>query len=408
MATKYIVDNLSGQTINGDITINGNITVTGTSNNSGTYRALLTQTGPITGTNLSEFDYGLIVGETYTITNYVSNDDFSNVADVQSGGPLLDFDYDWSPVVGINGNFNGLTGTTSGSGSGASFDVNWCGTTTPIIINIVIDTDGDGYVVGDTITILGTELSGSTPANDLTITVTEVDTNVNVTGSVFIATGQTPNYWEDGSELVSNGGLIVDVLENTLGYGLSWLQAPFGGDGYYIAVNSNTGPIYNSFQRDKVAVITPLKYPFNYGSPTLVVPYISTVNNKDDSIGIDVYDSFVTQSNDLLYYTPIEIKINQDTDITPIVISGTTTSFPFTNVSVEFYCGDMFIQYFYTSGSTIVNDISEVVTVLNTDTNTSFLGTFSDDGGNIILTMSANLETQFCANSTLTFNVFND
>jgi hypothetical protein len=42
MATKYIVDNLTGQTITGDITINGNLTFTGTSNNSGTYRALLT------------------------------------------------------------------------------------------------------------------------------------------------------------------------------------------------------------------------------------------------------------------------------------------------------------------------------------------------------------------------------
>ena len=30
MATKYIVNNVSGQTINGDITINGNLVVTGT------------------------------------------------------------------------------------------------------------------------------------------------------------------------------------------------------------------------------------------------------------------------------------------------------------------------------------------------------------------------------------------
>ena len=47
MATKYIVDNLSGQTINGDITINGNLSVTGTTNIKPykVYTALFTQSG---------------------------------------------------------------------------------------------------------------------------------------------------------------------------------------------------------------------------------------------------------------------------------------------------------------------------------------------------------------------------
>ena len=70
MATKYIVNNVTGQTITGDLTINGNIIVTGSTTNNGTgvYRALLTQTGSITGTTLNDFNKGLIVGETYTIT----------------------------------------------------------------------------------------------------------------------------------------------------------------------------------------------------------------------------------------------------------------------------------------------------------------------------------------------------
>jgi hypothetical protein len=50
MATKYIVDNLTGQTINGDITINGNLIVTGTTSGLATYKALLTQLGSQTGT----------------------------------------------------------------------------------------------------------------------------------------------------------------------------------------------------------------------------------------------------------------------------------------------------------------------------------------------------------------------
>jgi hypothetical protein len=41
MATKYIVDNVPNQTINGDVTINGNLSVTGVTTGSlATYKAL--------------------------------------------------------------------------------------------------------------------------------------------------------------------------------------------------------------------------------------------------------------------------------------------------------------------------------------------------------------------------------
>jgi hypothetical protein len=320
METKYIVNNLSGQTINGNITINGNLSVTGVTTGSlATYKALLTQIGSQTGTTLNDFggfNDGFIIGETYTIATYVSGDSFSNIANVTSG---------------------------------------------------VIDT----------------------------------------TGCVFIATGETPTNWDNGSTLVSSGNLAVTVLENNLGFDIEWIE---DFTGIYIAFNSITGPLYNTFNRNTTFVLSGnVAIPF-FGPTTIdtfVLPY--TVIEKDDSILLAVFDVSVPEPvSNSLYYFPIEIQIIQDTDTTPTVISGTTASFPFTNVSIDFYCGDMFIQSFYTSGGTIVNDISEVVTVLNTDTNTSFLGTFSDDGGGIILTMATNLETQFCANSTLTFYVFND
>ena len=86
MATKYIVNNVPGQTINGDITINGNLTVTGvTTGNLATYKALLTQTPPLTGTEILDFDNKLIIGESYEIITYQDGDDFSNIADVISG-----------------------------------------------------------------------------------------------------------------------------------------------------------------------------------------------------------------------------------------------------------------------------------------------------------------------------------
>lgn len=85
MATKYIVNNLTEQTIKGDLSVSGNLIITGATNSMGTYKALLTQTGSIEATSLGMFYQGLIIGETYTITNYNAPDDFSNIANVQSG-----------------------------------------------------------------------------------------------------------------------------------------------------------------------------------------------------------------------------------------------------------------------------------------------------------------------------------
>lgn len=67
------------------------------------------------------------------------------------------------------GTWNGVTGATSGSGTGMTFDVT---DTTGIYDTIAIATNGIGYQIGDTVTILGTSLGGATPANDLVITIT--------------------------------------------------------------------------------------------------------------------------------------------------------------------------------------------------------------------------------------------
>jgi hypothetical protein len=319
MVTKYIVNNVPGQTINGDITINGNLSVTGVTTGSlATYKALLTQLGSQTGTTLNDFNDGLIVGETYTIIDYVSGDSFSNVANVTSG---------------------------------------------------VIDT----------------------------------------TGCEFIATGETPTNWNNGSTLVSSGNLAVTVLENNLGFDIEWVE-DFMGSGIYIAVNSITGPLYNTFNRNTTFVLGGnVAIPF-FGPTTIdtfVLPY--TVIEKDDSILLAVFDFSVPESvSNSLYYFPIEIQILQDTDTTPIVISGTVeTSFPFSAPSINLVCNGNYIQTLYGGGS--VNDISELIIFLNSEPNISYLGTYSDDGdGGVLLEMPTNLVNQFCSSGTLTFEVFSD
>jgi len=403
MTTKYIVDNLSGQTINGDITINGNLSVTGSSNNSGTYRALLTQTGSISGTS-GDFNNRLIIGETYEITDYATYDDFSNVANILSGGTFIDFDY-VGTGAGIYTFFSGLTGTTSGLGSGASFNVYICGTT---YNSVTVATSGVGYVVGDAITILGTELSGSTPANDITITVNGF--NPNQTGCVFIATGEAPANWDNGSTLESSGNLVVKVLENNLGYDIEWITNIIS-SGFYLGFNKTTGPLYNTFNRNSTFIQGRNQIPFF--SPTLTDTFILPYNaiEKDDSILIAVFDLIgpgPTPIADSLYYFPIEIQILQDTDTTPIVINGTVeSSFPISNTSIDLRCNGNYIQPIYGDGT--VNDMSELITYLNSEPDMSYLGTYSDAGdGTVNLEMPTNLVNQFCSNGTLTFEIFND
>lgn len=316
--TKYIVNNVTNQTINGDLTINGNLSVTGVTNGSlATYKALLTQTGIITGTNIANFNYGLIIGETYTITTYQSGDDFSNIANVQSGV-------------------------------------------------------------------------------------------INETGCVFIATGNKASNWNNGSELSSLGGLIVDVLENNLGYDIFWSQF---GLGTYVGFPNNIGPKYNNYPREKTSVLTQLTItspPFGQNIQLYAGP--GSFGTKDDVLVLGVWDSFSgTSVDDKLFYTPYEVKIKEDLDTTPFVISGTVvSSYPFSYASVDLICGTDYVQDFVGDNVT-VNNISELITELNTNIETSYLGTYSDSGdGGVILTMPTNLVNRFCSNDTLTFEVFAD
>ena len=409
MATKYIVDNLSGQTINGNVTINGNLSVTGvTTGNLATYKALLTDLGSQTGTSLNNFgglNGGFIIGETYTITDYVSDDDFSNIADVISGG-VLTYSYSGTAVTGLTSTYTS-SGSTSGEGSGVEFEIY---INNDVYESISIVTIGYGYASGDTITILGTNVGGISPDNDITITVDSVTTdNPNQTGSVFIATGETPTNWNNGSTLVSSGNLVVTVLENNLGFDIEWVDGAGFDPGLYFGFNSTTGPLYNTFNRNTTFVLSTNNIPF-FG-PTTLETFTGPISlsEKDDAIIVAVFDTSVPEPvPDSLYYFPVEIQIKQDTNTTPIVISGTVeSSFPITLTSIDLRCNGNYIQSLYGDGT--VNDMSELIIYLNSEPDMSYLGTYSDAGdGGVLLEMPTNLVNQFCSNGTLTFEVFND
>jgi hypothetical protein len=325
---KYIIDNPGGSMIQ---TIYGNLNIEGVikSNNIGKYRALLTQTRTIVGSSIASFNNGLIIGETYTITDYQEGDDFSNIAQITTG-------------------------------------------------------------------------------------------NHNENGCVFIAKGENPSSWEKGTELTSNGNLVVDVLENTLGYDLTWLHSPLSGEGYYIAFNSDSiseeGPLLNQFPRNKTDIKVGNKYPFDFlptmnGLIPIGIPGIGNMFSKDSYIYIEMYyDGEIIDNS--LYYTPVEITINQDLDIKPMDVYGLNISeFRYGNASVRLFSGTNEVVAFYNNSYNEVNNMEELISVLNSDTGTNIIGEYSlnpDIENGIILTIASNLKNQLSPDSELTFEVFND
>jgi hypothetical protein len=305
----------SDVSIEGGLAVKGGLVVTDGTYSVATYRALLTQTIGV-ATEIAGIDGAFIIGETYTITDYVDGDDFSNIASIQPPGTY------------------------------------------------------------------------------------------NATGSVFVATGEIPNSWTNGSTITSSGNLAVSVLENTLGYDLSWyINLP----GVYTAVPSGIGHKYNNFPRSRTSVfiqdrMLPISDDLRYYAS------VSSHGSKDNSVSVHAWNA-TTQANapDLLYLAPVEIKIKQNINTTPVTIAGSIVDiFPFSAVTVRLKCNGYGLETFSAPG-TIVNDLAETISLLNSETETSFLGVFSDDGsGGIELAMPANLVERFNPYGTLTFEVFAD
>lgn len=317
---KYIVNNLSNQTLTGSLRINGGLTVTDGTYSIATYKALLTQTQAITGTNLSNFNEAFIIGETYTISVYQAGDDFSNIASVSSG-------------------------------------------------------------------------------------------TINTNGCVFTAIGSYPNNYSNGSTIVSSGTLAVEVIENTLGFDISWSHAPFGGSGYYVGVNNAIGPLYNGFPRNRTIVKSQEKNVFGYTGEEFFQFWteVDSFLYKDSSVVLKTYDmDSGMQVGDLLYYTPIEITMKRDMDITPVVLSGTVSgSYPLVNTTVKFLRNGLDIYHANTTETS--SDLADLLSTLNAQTSTNYFGTYADDGvSGLTLTMPAWLKRQFAEDNTLTFEVYAD
>lgn len=131
--------------------------------------------------------------------------------------------------------YQDATGTTSGSGTGAKFDVTKTNGAYTVKLDSATASSGTGYVAGDTITIAGTSLGG-TSTNNLIVTVATVGTNGKIATFGAVGTGRVGDgdidvmFEATGSnakaEVFSLEGKIADFTVNVAETGLVTVTHP--------------------------------------------------------------------------------------------------------------------------------------------------------------------------------------
>jgi len=139
-------------------------------------------------------------------------------------------------VAVASGNlYTRITATNvTATGSGARFNVETSGTTYLVTVPLG-GFGGTGYSVGQTLKILGTALGGTSPANDVTLTVTAVvvglggpTTEIDTVSAVGTAISRTSSYSTDG----------ISWTVSTLPKSSAWSGVAYG-NGLFVAVSSS-------------------------------------------------------------------------------------------------------------------------------------------------------------------------
>ena len=256
---NYAVDNGAGTVVfvtdvaGDNITLSDQLTVSTTGSTQ-------TYTG-ITGTNIdsigsgASFDVGL-AGGVYTVTvavggegtDYLAGDQILIVgSDVggtdginnitvtvvtETGGAIDSITYSGVGYT-VDSIYTGLTGDSTTTVAGANFETNVVRQDGTGDYSLVVQSTGVDYVPGETITILGTNLGGATPDNDLIITIDTIDvvggvdaytlTGVGVTGDQSFTSISGTNVTPTGANAVftvvrSGGAYTVTVSTAGSGY----------------------------------------------------------------------------------------------------------------------------------------------------------------------------------------------
>lgn len=113
-------------------------------------------------------DAGVYIAPEYFVTDIVLKNKRRNII---RKGIIQRFSYSATDTTNT-GNYIGVIGTTNGSGDIAAFDIER--DISGKVINVKIQDTVSGYAIGDTITILGSEVGGINIIDDIQITITSI------------------------------------------------------------------------------------------------------------------------------------------------------------------------------------------------------------------------------------------
>ena len=163
---------------------------------------------------------------------------FSATAGTITSAAYVDMAYG-DTVVTYNGSGSAGVAHTGGSGTNATFTVTRTGVSYSVTGNVA----GTSYKYGDVLTIAGTLLGGTSPTNDLTITVNNVNSstgaiqNFTYTGTgiggyfVALVPSSTSTYISSNGTSFSSGGVLTT--------GATWTAVAYGA-GRWVAIASGT------------------------------------------------------------------------------------------------------------------------------------------------------------------------
>jgi len=170
-------------------------------------------------------------------------------------GNITGFSYTATGTGANNTVYTDLSGTTNGVGTGATFDVEVSGGT---VIGVSGFSEGRLYQTSNTITILGTQIGGATPADDIVITVTSV-----TSGSLFYehytkqifekkGTDKRVSYYDENDILNVDSIYLasgyIPVYSQSLSFPLDNASFEFQCDGGYANDFGSTSVLVNNMQ----------------------------------------------------------------------------------------------------------------------------------------------------------------
>ena len=218
--TTYYVSEYSGETIPdpfnpGEFIARPNIEVTVLSTTTGDELICSTIDTPtptdtlyvnmpitFTGTGLG----GIVIGQEYYVRSIVSSTRFTIKETLSSSSPV-DLEADSGTMQGTGDPYIVVVDSPGGTEvvltdevptgvtlnqeilSTPSFDISY------ILggYRVIIEDGGEGFAINNTITISGTEVGGTSPANDITLTVNDIDADVNGAITDVIVSGTVPS-----------------------------------------------------------------------------------------------------------------------------------------------------------------------------------------------------------------------